>query len=367
MDIVLSRVQDIDALGKQWRDLEERSELSFFQSWTWMGCLIRERFSDPFVLVARTSGRIVAMGLFNHPRAPSKGHRLLLAESGHADLDVPYIEHSGFLVEHGQPHDTIARLVDYLHQVVIGGSAGVNARSVIMSGIDADTFFSAWHDDKRLHVSRIEPAWVADLARLRSSGQTYLGRLGPNTRHMIRQSRRSYQCEGHIKVTRAATLSEANLFLSDLIRLHQSYWQSRGQPGAFHAPFFERFHRMLIATGLPRDEIDLLQVSTPARTLGVLYNFRHRKTVYSYQSGFNYDAGDKKRRPGIVAHATAIEMYMAAGLDRYDFLAGHADYKNRLGDTYSTIVWCRLAPASLFGTLAAWFRRHLVGGTVNTP
>ena len=42
----VSGVTDFTALGERWRDLEQRSECSFFQSWTWVGCLAAERFSD---------------------------------------------------------------------------------------------------------------------------------------------------------------------------------------------------------------------------------------------------------------------------------------------------------------------------------
>ena len=35
-----------------WRDLESRSDASFFQSWTWTGCLVEERFLRPG-LIAR--------------------------------------------------------------------------------------------------------------------------------------------------------------------------------------------------------------------------------------------------------------------------------------------------------------------------
>ncbi len=67
--ITLSRVTDWIALGDRWRELEARSDCSFFQSWTWMGCLAEERFSDPVLLEAVLDGRLVAMALFNRRRS----------------------------------------------------------------------------------------------------------------------------------------------------------------------------------------------------------------------------------------------------------------------------------------------------------
>ena len=82
MDIVITSVHDFDALGEQWRDLEERADGSFFQGWTWLGCLARHRFDNPILVTARQSGRIVALGLLNRRKGSWFGSRLLLSESG---------------------------------------------------------------------------------------------------------------------------------------------------------------------------------------------------------------------------------------------------------------------------------------------
>jgi CelD/BcsL family acetyltransferase involved in cellulose biosynthesis len=41
--VIVSGVADFAALAPKWRDLETRSTLSFFQSWTWTGCLAKVR------------------------------------------------------------------------------------------------------------------------------------------------------------------------------------------------------------------------------------------------------------------------------------------------------------------------------------
>ena len=80
--IALSQVTDWAALGEHWRQLEARSNCSFFQSWTWMGCLAAERFDDPVLLEARESGRLVAMALFNRRRSRTGREILWLGETG---------------------------------------------------------------------------------------------------------------------------------------------------------------------------------------------------------------------------------------------------------------------------------------------
>src|ERR1700689_611729 len=76
-DIVISATPDFAALEAKWRDLETRSNPSFFQSWTWTGCLAAERFSDPLLVEIRETGRTVALALFNR-----RGRTLYLGESG---------------------------------------------------------------------------------------------------------------------------------------------------------------------------------------------------------------------------------------------------------------------------------------------
>ncbi|HQT78274.1 MAG TPA: hypothetical protein PLD10_14560, partial [Rhodopila sp.] len=61
-------VTDFAALGRRWRDLEQRSAGSFFQSWTWTGCLIEERFADPVLVEAVDGNRTVGLALFNRRR-----------------------------------------------------------------------------------------------------------------------------------------------------------------------------------------------------------------------------------------------------------------------------------------------------------
>ena len=50
---------------------------------------------------------------------------------------------------------------------------------------------------------------------------------------------------------------------------------------------------------------------------------------------------DNRHRPGLLAHAMAIEQARARGIRVYDFLAGDAPYKARLGQRLGEIVWCR--------------------------
>lgn len=60
-------VRDWDALGLRCGRLR-RGPASFFQSWTWVGCLAAERYPDPVLIEARAGGETIGLALFNRRR-----------------------------------------------------------------------------------------------------------------------------------------------------------------------------------------------------------------------------------------------------------------------------------------------------------
>ena len=85
----ISGVDDFKALGERWRALEQRADCSFFQSWSWYGCLAAERFPDPVLVEATDGGRTVALALFNRVRHRFAVPDLYLGETGRPELDCP--------------------------------------------------------------------------------------------------------------------------------------------------------------------------------------------------------------------------------------------------------------------------------------
>ena len=321
--ITVSNTVDFTALGAKWRDLEMRSEPSFFQSWTWTGCLAAERFSCPVLVEAREDGRTVALALFNR-----RGGTLYLGESGDAALDAIYIEFNGVLAESGREASlTIACLR------AVRGTTPWSPR-LVTSGINAATAVSV-NEIGRAHTIRASPAPFADLT---VADPPFLERRSTNTRQQLRRSDRAYAALGPIGIERADTPERAYGFLDALAGLHQMAWMARGQPGAFAKPFFGRFHHALIARGFPRDEIDLTRVTAGGQTIGFLYNFRFRGRSLAYQSGFAYADATARGKPGLTAHHQAIRAAIGWGAARYDFLAGDDRYKRSLSDDAETAL-----------------------------
>ena len=356
--VSLRPVADPASVAADWRALEPRADASFFQSWTWVGCLASERFGDAWLLRVEQAGALVGLALLNHTRRRTRrppgqrrlfGERLWLGESGDPALDCVHVEHNGPLLARGH-----AGLLPACLRALLAPS-GWPGRILRLSGVDA-AHLAAARAAGAARLLRRQPAPFVDLAALGGSEGAYLASLSANTRQQLRRSGRAYAAIGPPGLRRAATLDEALDFLDALAALHQAAWAARGQPGAFARPGFMRFHRELLARAMPRGEADLLRVTAGDHVVGYLYNFRHRGRVLAYQSGFAYAGAPRHGKPGLTCHHAAIAQARRDGMTRYDFLAGGDRYKTSLANAAATLHWLEAAPRWSLSGLALWGR-----------
>lgn len=326
-------------LEPEWRALEAAAPaLSFFQSWTWVGCLAEERYPDPVLLRATQDGVVLGLALFNR-----RGRHLHLTESGDAALDAPFIEHNAPLVARPDAAAALLRAAWPL----------LGARRLVLSGVAPELVIQAGGTALR-QQERMAPR--LDLRALRDAGGDWLAGRSANTRQQVRRSLRAY---GMPVLHRAGSVPEALDWLQALIALHTASWQARGRPGAFATPFLLRFHQALVAAALPRGELDLLRIAAEGQDIGYLYNFRLRGHVSAYQSGFRPGGNDAQRRPGLTSHALAIAHALARGDDVYDFLGGDDRYKRSLSDGACPLHWAQLVPRWSAWGIAARLRARL--------
>ncbi|WP_372620676.1 GNAT family N-acetyltransferase [Falsiroseomonas sp.] len=327
LDVTQTTLSSVTALGETWRSLEHVAPCSFFQSWTWIGCLFEERYPNPVLLRAERGGRLVGLALFNR-----RGGRLHLAESGDPELDWPFTEHNGPLATDAE---AAAALLRAAWEVP-------GARRLVLGGVTAALATAAGGVTLR---SQPRPAPFLDLDALRAAGGDYLAGRSANARYQIRRSNRLYEASGPLTLARAETPAVREAWLEELIALHDASWRRRGQPGAFATAFLLRFHRSLTARAMERGELDLLRITAGPRRVGLLYNVRFRGRVYAYQTGLADAAGEPHARPGLTCHSLAVEMALARGDQVYDFLAGDQRYKLSLADREERLFWVELAPA----------------------
>src|SRR5580692_3968152 len=218
---------DWSALEREWRTLEAAADGSPFQSWTWLGCRVATRFTDPWLLRARVAGRVVGLALFNRT-GPAAARTLWLHETGRRGEDSVFVEHNGPLLARG-------------HEALLRPMLAVAARHgrLVLSGVD-DAVLEVARTLGHCHVAATRAAPFVRLDRL-ADGAAWLDQRSTATRYRLRRSRRSYERSGRLLAEPAADLPEALAFLDALAVLHQARWRGRGQPGAFAAPAFLAF------------------------------------------------------------------------------------------------------------------------------
>ncbi len=344
-EIVISIPPDLESVGQRWRELQQRADASFFQTWNWVGCLARERYPRPVLLEARSQGATVGLALFNR-QVDWLSDSLCLGETGTAEWDAVFVEHNGPLIARGQDRDLLATcLKACLNSPIAGRRQG---RRVILSGV-GDHMVSAAREIsaaiRARQASRPAPYYDFHAAETGSPDATvpgHLAGLSANARYQIRRSDRRYREIGPLRIERADTSHQAHDFLDALAALHQATWTARGRPGAFANPQFARFHHALIDRAMTDGHIDLLRISAGDQTIGFLYNFRYRNRVYAYQSGFDYQVSHPHQKPGLTCHHLAIEMCQCQGVEIYDFLAGAARYKTSLANASVDLHWIEM-------------------------
>ncbi len=260
---------------------------------------------------------------------------LSLHQTGDRDLDSLMIEHNGLLVDSAHAGDVPRQVMSWLDEHRSGTD------EFYFGGCFSNGEETTWSDVGSLRHAVVDErnGSYIDLNAVRESGKQYLDQLSGNTRQQIRRSMRWYEESGEkITLKVADTLEAALQFYSELKKLHQAYWQSKGEPGAFANAFLNAFHEALIRERFAAGEIELAHIACGQQTVGYLYNFVYQGCVANYQSGFRYE-DDPKCKPGLVAHTLAVEHALQFGRQKYDFLAGDERYKQSLGTHTGRFTW----------------------------
>ena len=353
--VSLDPLTDLAGLERDWLQLQPRSDPSFFQSWTWIGCWLTTLPASicPLVLRAICGESTVGLGVFvphrtiRHGFVVSKG--LYLHETGRAEFDHMTIEHNGLLVDREGANAIIAKSIDSL--------IGLNQFDELhFSGVPYPYLDLCAKTSSHLEVKKTLPLHSVDLVKAAEAGYERL--LSKNTRQQIRRAARLYEgglSSASLSYSIARDEDQAMVFLSDLQRLHQAYWRARGKAGAFANPFFTAFHNRLVREALSRKEVEIAKISSENGLIGYLYQFRKNGHVYSYQSGFHYEQ-DNRLKPGLVSHRLAIEHSLSAGDRVYDFLAGDDRYKRSLATDGGQLFWLTLQKRRLAFSLERGLR-----------
>jgi CelD/BcsL family acetyltransferase involved in cellulose biosynthesis len=340
-------------LARSWRDLEARSDASFFLSWAWIATWLAmlPPSVQPRLLQATRGGRLVGMGLL----VPGWTRRCrwlpvrcwLLHESGLPALDTLTIEYNDFLLDRDGAAGTRLAMVKAVSQALgrrLKLEAGVPAFQQLAEDLPPDLVFQGYS----------RPCHWVDLEIVRQAKGGFLGVLSGNRRSQIRQGLKAYEQLGVLTLQPAADLPTARHYLDRLFALHAQTWAARGEASEFTgAPLARAFHERLLDDAFSQGALQLLRVSAGDAEVAYLYNFVHRGRVIAYQAGMRYGLLPRHDQPGYVAHALAIDHNAAQGLACYDFLAGQGAYKEWLSTDRCWLHWCEVEPRTWATALEA--------------
>lgn len=337
-------VAGLQELAVRWQALERRSSPRFFLGWRWIAAWLAATGAEPLLLAGRRGEDDVALALLGRTRGLLGARIVALNETGLPGSDVGYIEYNGVLGCAGDREaiDAVARFL--MDQRAAGPISGWD--ELRLSGVAPDWVASFTACGARVAVRARQHSYAVDLGRLRGEGRDGLAAMNANTRQQIRRSRRLYDAAGGLALRRIDERPAQLDALDELAALHQARWVARGQPGAFASPVFGRLVRDLIEGTAGAGRVEILRVSAGERTIGLLLNLVHDGEVANYVAAFVQET-DNRLKPGLVAHALAIEHHLARGSRIYDLLAGSARYKESLAARREEMVWLSVRPDTL--------------------
>ena len=340
LTVTLSALPPAEVLEPLWRELEQRSDASFFQTWhwigTWLGCLHPGMAAE--LLRVERPGAVVGLGIVIRRTVRRHGwlraRRLFLNTTGDPHLDEITIEYNGLLCARGEETDTTEAAMGHLL------AAHPDWDEFYLDGLHRSELVESLRlCGARLHCTGRRRCFFVSLAGLRTQDRGYLEAIGSKTRHNIRRSIREYEKLGALRLDEAGSVTQARSYLVRLRHFHQRYWEAKGMAGSFANDFFRSFHDRLVERAFADGAIQVLRLTAGDTEVGYLYNFVHRGRVYNYQSGFDYEVNTTQNRPGLVSHTYAVGHNLERGHAMYEFMAGDSEYKESLGMDSRLMVW----------------------------
>lgn len=313
-----------------WSRMEADVAPSFFTSWTWAGSWLEALPPSirPLLLTASLGLRVIGAAFV----VARKQHRLVRSvrqlyfnATGSAEVDRITIEHNGFMA---QPETDALLWPAFLRWF----ATQQEFDELIVPGLRQTAIQQQLVPGSLLCHEIISPAYARSLP-FAGGREALLTGFRSNARQQLRRNLRAAERLGPLLCERADSAETAAAWFEALKRFHVQWWTRRGTPNAFAPPFFETFHRLVIARGVSEGSVDVLRISAGGAPLGYLYNFRGGDSAIAYQSGFDDTWSDL--RPGYISHLLAMEFTARRGISCYDFLAGDNQLKRTFAnETY---------------------------------
>jgi CelD/BcsL family acetyltransferase involved in cellulose biosynthesis len=255
--------------------------------------------------------------------------RLELLATGEDEADEICSDYVGVVAEHGFEQRVAQALAEALGDGTLGRWDELVLERMSSEAVMPSLLAVATN---RFAGARLEVTSSSPYAALPATWDEYLARLSSSGRYLLRRSLRDFDrwARGRAQVHVATDRDSLELGRRALYELHRERWREGGNrdgyQGVFGSRRFRSFHEAVMPRLLARGALELSWVTVDGEPVAALYNLVWNDKIYFYQSGrrVGLPAGV---RPGIVAHAWAIQRAIEAGRREYDFLAGTSRYK----------------------------------------
>lgn len=303
-------------LRSHWRELANRAECGYFQTWEWVTAwreVLEPKAQLATVTASDADGRLrglLPLALLARPLHRSIPLRLPyvgLAGSGRGAAD-----HLGPLADHPRGAGMLADVV----------SSVAGPRSIFLANVAAAHTQSLQSVIGLRLVDRVRCPAV-DLHSLGSVEEAWSSKLRRN----VRSRRRGLEARG-VRGRWIGPGEELASMLGRLQDLHRQLWSTRGQPGLFDDRRLA-FLRRLSELAAPPEGPWVYALEERGHVVGGLVGFRHQHTFHEYMTG--WAPAYAKAGVGIGLTAAAMDWAHREGLWTYDLLRGAEPHKYVFG------------------------------------
>ena len=200
--------------------------------------------------------------------------------------------------------------------------------------------------------------------------EAYLLQLSAKERGKVGYRRKVLEKKYQTRFYKCDNQAELGVCLETMFGLHQKRWSSAGEPGSFTSAPRCRFYSEMAALLLARGRLEFWFLDLDGKPVAAQFGFCFDRIFFSLQEG--YDPLYSRDSVGYVLRAHVIRELIAAGVRRYDFLAGESASKARWDAGVTQYVSLHFARPASKGSLylqtvnaaaggKQWLRRHLPG------
>ena len=363
---VLTTLESLEMLRPAWEELLfQYPQSSIFSTLEWLAPWWRSFGEDQQLHVLAfedMSSRLVGLAplsISTHATLGKKWKILRLMGDGSGDsdnLDVPVVPEYA--------DDVVVKLLRYLNNYFrLWDFCEFN--TLPADSRIANRLISSLEEEGWPHFTYKKPSCCVVLP---GDWETYLRELSSKVRKNYEYYRRRLDKLPSTRIYRCSKDVDLLACLEALFELHQTRWQSAGQPGSFSLASRRRFYQDLSAVLLERNQLEFWLLEIGGKTVAADYGLRYRDTVYALQSGFDLAYGLES--PGFYLKAKMLKALIESGVRRYDFLAGFTESKARWNaqpshywriqfalPVSSGAVFLRIRRDS--SNIKAWLRGHL--------